>query len=97
VSKALDLVAEEEKRQSTTISLIASENIISSNVKKALGSSLSNKYSEGFVGNRYYGGNEVVDQIEQYTCNLANQIFGTSHAIVQPYSGSPANLESYCD
>lgn len=72
--------------------MIPSENYVSVNVLKALGSILTNKYSEGFPGRRYYGGNEVIDQIESYTCDLANNLFETKYAFVQPYSGSPANF-----
>lgn len=72
--------------------MIPSENYVSVNVLKALGSILTNKYSEGFPGRRYYGGNEVIDQIENYTCDLANNLFETKYAFVQPYSGSPANF-----
>lgn len=75
--------------------MIPSENYVSENVLKALGSILTNKYSEGFPKARYYGGNEVIDEIEIYAQQLANKLFGTTHAIVQPYSGSPANFAVY--
>src|ERR1700682_122428 len=82
----------EERRQSDGVEMIPSENYTYPEVLKALGSILTNKYSEGFPGRRYYGGNEVIDQIEVYACDLANQLFGTKYAFVQPYSGSPANF-----
>ncbi len=90
--KIFDLIEKEKQRQITGLEMIPSENYVSENVLKALGSILTNKYSEGFPGRRYYGGNEFIDQIESYTQDLANQVFKTKYAIVQPYSGSPANL-----
>lgn len=91
-SKVFPLIAEEDHRQKYGLEMIPSENYTSENVMKAMGSILTNKYSEGFPGARYYGGNEVIDKIERYACELANKLFGTEHAIVQPHSGSPANL-----
>lgn len=90
-----DLIRAEEERQESTLSLIASENAASKAVLAASGSVLTNKYSEGYPGKRYYGGNEVVDQIEQRAIDLACELFGAEHANVQPYSGSPANLAIY--
>lgn len=90
-SKVFKLIAEEAHRQKYGLEMIPSENYVSEDVLKALGSILTNKYSEGFPGRRYYGGNEVIDKIENYACNLANKLFGTKFAFVQPYSGSPAN------
>lgn len=90
--KVFDLIAKEEKRQRQGLEMIPSENYVSENVLKALGSILTDKYSEGFPGKRYYGGNEFIDQIEIYCQKLANKLFSTKYAIVQPYSGSPANL-----
>lgn len=87
-----DLIEEEKKRQIEGLEMIPSENYASKNVLTALGSILTNKYSEGYAGKRYYAGNEVIDKIEKYTRELANKAFGTEYAIVQPYSGSPANL-----
>lgn len=92
MSKILKLIEKEKVRQVTGLEMIPSDNHVSENVLKALGSILTNKYSEGFPYARYYGGNEVVDEIESETQRLANKLFGTKHAIVQPYSGSPANL-----
>lgn len=90
------LILEEEERQATQISLIASENYISGSVKAALASGLSNKYAEGYPGARYYAGNHIVDKIEQYTVDLAQKVFETTfHVNVQPLSGSPANLAVY--
>lgn len=91
-SKVFKLIDEEAHRQKYGLEMIPSENYVSPDVLKALGSILTNKYSEGFPGARYYGGNEVIDKIERYAQSLANKLFGTAHAIVQPHSGSPANL-----
>lgn len=91
-SKTLRLIEEDIKRQKNTLVMIPSENYVSGDVLVALGSVLTNKYSEGFPGARYYGGNEVIDKIETHCQNLANKVFGTDYAIVQPYSGSPANF-----
>jgi glycine hydroxymethyltransferase len=89
------LIEKEKERQENTLSLIASENIASKAVLEATGSVLTNKYSEGYPGKRYYGGNEVVDVIENQAIELAKQLFGADHANVQPYSGSPANMAIY--
>src|SRR3989339_2240866 len=91
-SKVFDLIEKEKERQLTGLEMIPSENYVSEDVLKALGSILTNKYSEGFPKRRYYGGNEFIDGIEEYAIELANKLFGTKHSIVQPYSGSPANL-----
>ena len=72
--------------------MIPSENYTSADVMRAMGSILTNKYSEGFPGRRYYGGNEVIDKIENYAIDLAKKLFKVPAALVQPYSGSPANL-----
>ncbi|OGB74522.1 serine hydroxymethyltransferase [candidate division Kazan bacterium RBG_13_50_9] len=89
------LIKAEERRQANTISLIASENYAPSVIRAAVGSVLMNKYSEGYPGKRYYGGNEVVDKIEQAAQAAARKLFGAEHANVQPYSGTPANLAVY--
>ena len=94
-SKIFKMIEAEKTRQITGLEMIPSENYVSKNVLKALGSILTNKYSEGFPHARYYGGNEVIDKIEDYTRELANKAFGTKHAIVQSYSGSPANFAIY--
>lgn len=91
-SKVFDLIEKEVRRQKFGLEMIPSENYTSENVMRAMGSILTNKYSEGHPGARYYGGNEIIDEIERYAQSLANKLFGTEHAIVQPHSGSPANL-----
>ena len=90
--KIFDLIEKEKNRQVSGLEMIPSENYVSENVLKTMGSILTDKYSEGYPGARYYGGNEFIDEIERYTQDLANELFGTEYAIVQPYSGSPANL-----
>ena len=88
------LISEEEKQRST-IGLIPSENIVSKNVLKLMGSVFTNKYAEGYPGKRYYGGCKFIDEIE----NLANErvcsLFGAEHSNVQPHSGSQANMAAY--
>ncbi|MDO8573819.1 MAG: serine hydroxymethyltransferase [Candidatus Daviesbacteria bacterium] len=91
-TKVFKLIAEEARRQKYGLEMIPSENYVSSDVLKALGSILTNKYSEGFPGRRYYGGNEVIDKIENYAVDLAKKLFSVPAAFVQPYSGSPANM-----
>ena len=90
-----DLIEAEERRQSSQIRLIASENYVSKAVLEATGSVLTNKYSEGYAGRRYYEGQQNVDQIERLAIERAKAVFGADHANVQPYSGSPANLAAY--
>jgi glycine hydroxymethyltransferase len=85
------LIGEETRRQSEGIELIASENFVSPAVMEAMGSPLTNKYAEGLPGKRYYGGCEVVDQVEQLAIDRAKQLFGAEHANVQPHSGAQAN------
>ena len=82
-----DLILKEENRQLNGIELIASENFTSHNVMKATGSVLTNKYAEGYPGKRYYGGCEVVDEIETIAIDNAKELFGASYANVQPHSG----------
>ncbi len=89
------LIDEEVKRQQEGLTLIPSENHSSKAVLEALGSILTDKYSEGYPGKRYYAGNEVMDKIEVETVERAKKLFGVPHANVQPYSGSPANLAVY--
>jgi len=91
-SRIPGLIAEEAHRQKYGLEMIPSENYVSEDVLKALGSILTNKYSEGFPGRRYYGGNEIIDKIENYAIDLAKKLFKVPTALVQPYSGSPANL-----
>jgi glycine hydroxymethyltransferase len=86
-----DLIDSEEQRQLNGIELIASENFTSQAVMEATGSVLTNKYAEGYPGKRYYGGCEVVDQIEQIAIDRAKELFGAAYANVQPHSGSQAN------
>lgn len=96
LSKVFDLIKKEEERQSRNIELIASENFCSEDIMKAVGSCLTNKYSEGYPGKRYYGGCEVVDEIETYCIEMWQKVFNTDyHVNVQPHSGSSANLASY--
>jgi glycine hydroxymethyltransferase len=90
-----ELITAEERRQRDKIRLIPSENYVSGAVLAATGSVLTNKYSEGYVGKRYYEGQQYVDRIEQLCIDRAKALFGADHANVQPYSGSPANLAIY--
>ncbi|MCB9538705.1 MAG: serine hydroxymethyltransferase [Myxococcales bacterium] len=89
------LIRQEAARQRGCLRLIASENYASAAVLAATGSCLTNKYSEGYPGRRYYGGQAVVDQVERIARDRACALFGADHANVQPYSGSPANLAAY--
>jgi len=94
-SEFANLLALEEKRQTSQISLIASENHASPAVRQAMASVLAGKYAEGYPGRRYYAGCEVVDQIEQLAIDRCRQLFGAEHANVQPHSGSQANFAVY--
>ena len=85
-------IDDEAKRQIEGIELIASENYVSEDVLKAMGSILTNKYSEGYPDKRYYGGNKYIDEIEKECISRAKDLFKAEHVNVQPYSGSPANL-----
>lgn len=89
------LIEAEVKRQSEGLEMIPSENHTSGDVLAALGSRLTDKYSEGYPGMRYYGGCEVVDEVENLARDRAKKLFGVDHANVQPYSGSPANQAIY--
>lgn len=89
--KIFDLIEQERNRQTHGIELIASENFVSDQVMEAMGSVLTNKYAEGFPKRRYYGGCEVVDQVEQLAIDRAKELFGVEYANVQPHSGSQAN------
>jgi glycine hydroxymethyltransferase len=89
------LVEREARRQALSLELIASENFVSEPVLEAAGSVLTNKYAEGYPGRRYYGGCEVVDEVEQLAIDRAREIFGAEHANVQPHSGSQANEAVY--
>ncbi|BDD86600.1 serine hydroxymethyltransferase [Desulfofustis limnaeus] len=90
-----ELIKQEERRQRDKIRLIASENYVSAAVLQATGSVLTNKYSEGYPGRRYYEGQQVIDQVEALAVERAMELFGAEHVNVQPYSGSPANLAVY--
>ena len=102
-SKVFDIIEKEKHRQDTTVELIASENFVSENVLRAVGSCLTNKYSEGYPANhksgskgRYYGGCEYIDELEEYCCDMWRKVFNTDyHVNVQPHSGSSANLAAY--
>ena len=89
------LVEREIERQNTTLQLIASENFASLEVLRATGSVLTNKYSEGYPGKRYYGGNEVIDEVENLAISRVKALFGAEYANVQPHSGTNANLAVY--
>ncbi len=89
------LIRAETRRQAEGLELIASENFVSEAVLEALGSTLTNKYAEGYPGKRYYGGCEVVDDVERLAIDRAKKIFGAEHANVQPHSGSQANMAAY--
>ena len=91
-SAIFNLIEEERQRQLKGIELIASENFVSEEVMKAMGSCMTNKYAEGYPGKRYYGGCEVVDQSEQLAIDRIKQLFGAEWANVQPHSGAQANM-----
>ena len=90
-----DLMEKELKRQREGIELIASENFASEAVMEAMGSHLTNKYAEGYPSKRYYGGCEIVDEVEEIARNRAKELFGAEHVNVQPHSGSQANMAVY--
>jgi len=90
-----ELIIGEEKRQREGLELIPSENYVSRDVLTALGSVFTNKYSEGFPGKRYYGGQEYTDQVESLAIERAKKLFSADHANVQPHSGAPANMAVY--
>jgi glycine hydroxymethyltransferase len=93
--KVAALIAAEEKRQREGLELIPSENYVSRDVLTALGSVFTNKYSEGYPGRRYYGGQDFTDKLETLAIDRAKQLFGADHANVQPHSGAPANVAVY--
>lgn len=103
MSKVFEIIEKEKQRQDNTIELIASENFVSENVLKAVGSCLTNKYSEGYPTNRrtgrkgrYYGGCQYIDELEEYCCDKWREVFNTDyHVNVQPHSGSSANFAAY--
>jgi glycine hydroxymethyltransferase len=90
-----DLIDREVQRQSTGLQLIASENFTSPAVMRAMGTVLTNKYSEGYPGKRYYGGNAVIDDVEAIAIARVKELFGAEHANVQPHSGASANMAVY--
>ncbi len=90
-----DAILEETKRQNNELEMIASENYVSLAVLEAMGSVFTNKYSEGYIGSRYYGGNQLVDKVEQIAIERAKELFQAEHVNVQPLSGSPANAAVY--
>lgn len=90
--KVFELIAQEERRQKDGLELIASENYVSDNVLRAMGSVCTNKYAEGYPGHRYYGGCEVVDKIEQLAIDRLKALYGACWANVQPHSGAQANM-----
>ena len=89
------LIDEENARQRDVLRLIPSENYASTAVLAATGSCMTNKYSEGYARKRYYQGQGLIDQVEEIAIERAKKVFGAEHVIVQPYSGSPANLAVY--
>lgn len=94
-SQLAQYITQEAKRQTEGLEMIPSENYVSDSVLEAMGSILTNKYSEGYPGGRYYGGNEFIDKIENLARERAKKLFNVEHVNVQPYSGSPANLAVY--
>jgi len=90
-----ELIEAEKKRRQEGLEMIPSENQTSPAVLEAIGSILIDKYSEGYPGKRYYGGNEFIDKVENLAIARAKQAFGVPYANVQPYSGSPANVAVY--
>ncbi|HMR44868.1 MAG TPA: serine hydroxymethyltransferase, partial [Saprospiraceae bacterium] len=90
-TQVFELIGKELERQRHGIELIASENFTSQAVLNAMGSCLTNKYAEGYPGKRYYGGCEVVDQVEQLAIDRLKELFGAEYANVQPHSGAQAN------
>jgi glycine hydroxymethyltransferase len=93
--EVMETIKNETKRQSEELELIASENYVSSTVLEAMGTILTNKYSEGYPGHRYYGGNQIIDDVENIAIERAKKLFDAEHVNVQPLSGSPANAAVY--
>ena len=94
-SKVYKIIQGEIKRQQEGMELIASENYVSEAVLEALGTVFTNKYSEGYPGHRYYGGQDYTDEIEKLAIDRAKKLFGAEHVNVQPLSGAPANMIAY--
>ena len=96
MSKVFELIEAEKNRQSNTVELIASENFVSPDVMKAVGSCFTNKYAEGYPGHRYYGGCGNCDELEEYCQKMWRKAFHTNyHVNVQPHSGTQANMAAY--
>ena len=95
MNKVFDIIEKERRRQEEEICLIASENYVSKDIMKAVGSILTNKYAEGYPNKRYYGGCRYVDEIEQYAIDKCKELFNCKWANVQPHSGSQANQAVY--
>lgn len=93
--KIMDAISRETKRQSQEMELIASENYVSKAILEAMATVLTNKYSEGYPGKRYYGGNQIIDDVETIAIERAKKLFEAEHVNVQPLSGSPANTSVY--
>ncbi len=91
-----DLLRDEARRQATGLELIPSENLVSEAVLEAMGSIFTNKYAEGYPGQRYYGGCEYADKVEQLAIDRAKELFGAEHANVQSHSGTSANVRCTC-
>jgi len=94
-AKVFNMIEKERLRQEEGIELIASENVVSKSVMEAMGSYLTNKYAEGYPGKRYYGGCQVVDEVENYAKEALKELFKAEHVNVQPHSGSQANMAVY--
>ncbi|NMC40433.1 MAG: serine hydroxymethyltransferase, partial [Bacteroidales bacterium] len=94
-NRVFEIIKKEYERQLEGIELIASENFVSNQVLEAMGSVLTNKYAEGYPGNRYYGGCEVVDQAEQLAIDRLKELFGAEYVNVQPHSGAQANMSVF--
>lgn len=93
--KIREIILQEETRQTMNIECIASENYVSNEIMRAVGSILTNKYAEGYPNKRYYGGCQYVDEVEKLACERCCELFGAEHANVQPHSGSQANMAVY--
>ena len=91
----MEAINNETQRQKEEIEMIASENYVSKAILEAMGTVLTNKYSEGYPGHRYYGGNQIIDDVETIAIERAKKLFGAEHVNVQPLSGSPANAAVY--
>src|SRR5690349_25115622 len=90
-----DLLRDEARRQATGLELIPSENLVSEAVLEAMGSIFTNKYAEGYLGKRYYGGCEFADKVEQLAIDRPREVFGEEHANVQAHSGTSGNFDVY--